>query len=209
MDSLGSFMALNRTTVLQITKIYSVPPSCRHLRLMKLSSATTWHTWLWDIFDSICPWSLFGEVTWSGLFQSETNEETLVSCLVAGVMCPFPQSVGQLSLELPRSTCQVLSILVYCHCHMPDIFNSNMIACDHCKRWYHLSCVGITKKVPERWQCTSCVWNFTTIIMYSSNNILLFGYLLQSLHWWFFCQCYCCNTWCVSNYKLDINWTAQ
>ena len=31
MDSLGSFMALNRTTVLQIAKIYSVPPSRRHL----------------------------------------------------------------------------------------------------------------------------------------------------------------------------------
>lgn len=158
MDSLGSFMALNRTTVLQITKIYSVPPSRRHLRLMKLSVQQQHGTLDCGIFSiafalEVC----LGKSPEVACFNQKQMRKHLCQCLVAGVMCPFPQSVGQLSLELPRPTCQVLSILVYCHCHMPDIFNSNMIACDHCKRWYHFSCVGITKKVPERWQCTSCV----------------------------------------------------
>ena len=72
MDSLGSFMALNRTTVLQITKIYSVPPSRHHLRLMKLSSATTFSI-------AFALEACLGKSPEVACFNHETNEETLVS----------------------------------------------------------------------------------------------------------------------------------
>lgn len=148
-------MPLGRTLILQIANIYSVPPSRRYLWIKKLSVQQQAGVLDCGVFSiafatEVC----MGQSPEDAYFDQKLMRRHLRQCLVAGVMCPFPQSVQKPLFELPRPTAQILSILVYCHCRMPDIFDSDMISCDH---WYHFSCVGVSKKVPKRWKCSSCI----------------------------------------------------
>lgn len=157
MDSLGSFMPLGLTTILQVANIYSVPPSRQYLRMKKLAVQQQAGVLDCGVFSiafatEVC----MGQSPEDAYFNQKLMRRHLRQCLVAGVMCPFPQGV-QKSFELPRATSQILSVLVYCHCRMPDVFDSHMVSCDHCKRWYHFSCVGISKKAPKSWKCCSCI----------------------------------------------------
>ena len=43
-------------------------------------------------------------------YNQKQMRRHLCQCLVAGVMCPFPQSVGQGSFELPRPARRQLSL---------------------------------------------------------------------------------------------------
>lgn len=42
-------------------------------------------------------------------------------------------------------------------CHRPDCAEAEMVFCDHCQRWYHFGCAGITAKVRDvSWSCNEC-----------------------------------------------------
>ncbi|XP_062713284.1 uncharacterized protein LOC134290229 [Aedes albopictus] len=43
-------------------------------------------------------------------------------------------------------------------CDRPDDEESQMVFCDHCQRWYHFSCVGVSADVKDvSWCCQKCV----------------------------------------------------
>ena len=46
---------------------------------------------------------------------------------------------------------------VYCVCHLPESYDSNMIECDKCGSWFHFKCMGLRKNaLPDTWFCTNC-----------------------------------------------------
>ena len=54
--------------------------------------------------------------------------------------------------ELPRGYHQ--DIEEFCNCEMPECLD-NMIQCDGCEEWFHMSCVGLEIPPPETepWHC--------------------------------------------------------
>lgn len=47
---------------------------------------------------------------------------------------------------------------IYCSCRLPDN-GDKMVRCDHCKEWYHFTCVGLDPSYEVKntsWLCTKC-----------------------------------------------------
>ena len=46
---------------------------------------------------------------------------------------------------------------LHCTCGMPETFD-DMVKCDLCEKWFHLSCEGIISipAVDEQWLCEFC-----------------------------------------------------
>ncbi|XP_058456704.1 uncharacterized protein LOC131434071 [Malaya genurostris] len=43
-------------------------------------------------------------------------------------------------------------------CNRPDNEESQMVFCDHCERWYHFGCAGVTAEIKDvSWCCQKCV----------------------------------------------------
>ncbi|XP_065080970.1 uncharacterized protein LOC135703620 [Ochlerotatus camptorhynchus] len=43
-------------------------------------------------------------------------------------------------------------------CQLPDSAEDEMVGCDHCQRWYHFGCAGVTDEVKDiSWSCDECV----------------------------------------------------
>ena len=166
MDSLGSFMPLGRLTLLQIAKIFKGATNCQYLRLKILpvqQQQGVLDCGLFSIAFAIEVCSHMNPV--KSVFNQKLMRKHLIQCLVAGVICPFPQRTDLSPLsELPRPTCRMLNVKLYCHCLMPDNYDPEMILCDRCKKWYHYSCVGIhSKKVPKTWKCSRCTGQDITV----------------------------------------------
>ncbi|XP_053692618.1 uncharacterized protein LOC128741066 [Sabethes cyaneus] len=42
-------------------------------------------------------------------------------------------------------------------CNRPDDAEADMVFCDHCQRWFHFGCVGVTEEVKDvSWCCSGC-----------------------------------------------------
>ena len=60
----------------------------------------------------------------------------------------------KLSREWPEKH---LFVHVYCVCHLPESYDTNMIQCDQCGSWFHLKCMGLRKNaLPDTWFCVHC-----------------------------------------------------
>ena len=157
MDSLGSFMPLGRMTLLQIASIFKGPSEYLKLRILPVQQQQgVLDCGLFAIAYATEVCARINPV--QSVFNQKLMRKHLTQCLLAGVICPFPQRTDLSPLtELPRPTCRLLSVKLYCYCLMPDNYDKNMILCDRCKKWYHYSCVGINKKnIPKTWKCARC-----------------------------------------------------
>mmetsp|Transcript_22205 Transcript_22205/g.73085 ORF Transcript_22205/g.73085 Transcript_22205/m.73085 type:complete len:108 (-) Transcript_22205:72-395(-) len=45
---------------------------------------------------------------------------------------------------------------VYCICRQGYEEGEFMIECDHCKEWFHGSCVGVEEEAAEEWETWTC-----------------------------------------------------
>ena len=43
-----------------------------------------------------------------------------------------------------RCTLKQLFIQVYCTCSLPESYDSRMIECEECQKWFHFKCMGLT-----------------------------------------------------------------
>ena len=51
-----------------------------------------------------------------------------------------------------------IEIELYCECNMPEVYD-DMIQCDECEEWFHLSCVGLqTPPAESEWYCSKCFY---------------------------------------------------
>ena len=57
-----------------------------------------------------------------------------------------------------RKSTRVISYKLYCYCFMPDTYETDMIQCGKCVRWFHFTSVGIEYKhaIPKVWKCPKC-----------------------------------------------------
>lgn len=155
-DSLGLFMPLNLSTVLQIAKIYSVPTDQSVLEIQKLSVQQQHGTIDCGLFSiafavEIC----LGRNPQYASFDQKKMREHLFTCFRNGAITAFPKRLT--SELLPRPSPVHHKVKVYCNCRMPEEYDEFMISCDLCQQWFHTSCVNIkADNLPEQWQCYTC-----------------------------------------------------
>ena len=154
MGSLSSFMTFNLATVLQICKIYGNHTALKLRKLPVQQQNGTLDCGLFAVAYAVevCMGNSPADVS----FNQKRMRPHLFTCLSDGVMTPFPK-MSRAREFLPRPTDRSLNIKVYCICKLPEEYDSYMIECEGCERWYHCSCMKISRhKVPDHWQCSLC-----------------------------------------------------
>ena len=49
---------------------------------------------------------------------------------------------------------------VYCVCRLPETMGDEMVSCDDCQEWFHISCLNLMElPSTEKWFCNNCVKN--------------------------------------------------
>ena len=158
MDSLGLFMDLNNSTLLQISKIYNstVPRNESSLKIRKLSVQQQKGSLDCGVFSvayavEVC----MGRNPQYAFFDQEKMRQHLCICLSEGTLKPFP-GMSSRSEELPRPALTLITVKLYCKCRMPEEYD-DMVCCDVCDRWYHFQCLNLrSENLPKKWMCYSC-----------------------------------------------------
>ena len=84
-------------------------------------------------------------------FDQGKMRKHLVQCLEKGRFEPFPRQSNTARFN-ERKTCD---INLFCYCSMPEC-SDDMVQCELCEEWLHMSCEGL-KTAPEgEWLCTVC-----------------------------------------------------
>jgi hypothetical protein len=141
MDSMALFLSLNNSTILQISKIYRVPNSTLEIRTVSVQQqkgSSDCGVFAVAYAVEVC----LGRNPQYARFDQTRMRNHLYECLTEGVMKPFPRSDYE---TLPRPSPLVLHIKIYCECRMPEDYDENMVCCDGCEDWYHMSCVNLKK----------------------------------------------------------------
>ena len=143
---------ITKTTELQLAKIYSPSPSKSSLRVEIASVQQQQGLHDCGLFaiayaTEIC----LGRKPDEAQFDQNLMRQHLKKILNEKNFKRFPMSKH--GVIIPRPSCCVKNIELYCICHMPESFDVKMIACDDCNNWYHFSCVLYSDSEPETWKC--------------------------------------------------------
>lgn len=154
MDS-NSTTGISIETVLQVAKIYSIPSNHSFLKVQRHSVQQQQGTNDCGLFSIAYALELcVGRNPESISFEQRRMRGHLLKCFEEGALTPFPTSTK----PLLRSSKGVLKIQVFCLCKMPSQFDSVMVSCDKCTKWYHCSCVKLDSgSVPGHWECPECI----------------------------------------------------
>ena len=87
-------------------------------------------------------------------FEQSRMRQHLLRCFQKRKLEGFPQQ--QKTGVTLKSRLRIQEIRLYCTCRMPDTV-ADMVQCDNCDIWYHISCVGLTC-LPQAspWHCRKC-----------------------------------------------------
>ncbi len=73
----------------------------------------------------------------------------LQHCFEAEELSTFPQA--QNSAVIIRCNSKKVTIELYCTCGLPETYDSQMVLCTECLKWFHFKCMKI-KDIPRgRW----------------------------------------------------------
>ena len=92
----------------------------------------------------------------------------LAECFELKRLTSFPMKTR---CKVRRAPKKHLLVEVNCVCQRPDTFE-DMLACDGCDKWMHLSCAKVKEAPEEDWYCFSCkqLWTYSyTCFMYFVN----------------------------------------
>ena len=153
MDSMALFAPMTLDTIiLQISKIFSCS-SKSALRVEVLSvqqQVGALDCGLYAIANAV-----EARLQTDVVYDQQKLRDYLLQCLRNRKFVRFPQFSG--TEPLPRPTCTVRKIKLYCVCRMPKEFDERMICCDTCDEWYHYCCVQLSVlDNPELWNCSVC-----------------------------------------------------
>ena len=88
-------------------------------------------------------------------FAQELMRQHLMKCLSIGTMQSFPRMASP--ALMPKPSGGFLTVKVFCVCKLPAQFDTDMIACDVCDKWFHCSCVSVHPvNTPKYWECPDC-----------------------------------------------------
>ena len=76
----------------------------------------------------------------------------LEHCFEKEELTPFPRAI----IPVRRCSEKHLFIKVYCMCGLPESYDSHMIECEECQKWFHFKCMNITAD-PGNWIRPNCV----------------------------------------------------
>ena len=155
-DSLSLFKRLTKHMALQLARIYSVPSTHSVLKVKRESVQQQIDNIDCGVFAlafalEVC----FGRDPKKVHFDQGKMRHHLYECLSKRKLSQFPTIHSEETY--PRPTEMTILLKVYCVCKMPAQFDTMMVSCDLCKRWFHCSCVHIVEDVPEYWECPKCV----------------------------------------------------
>ena len=158
MDSLSLFIGLNSSSIFQICNIYKVPRTKSILKIQRLAVQQQQGVSDCGLFAvayamEVCAGSNPEHVQ----FDQCRMRNHLYNCLRHGTITAFPKV--QSSEYLPRPTPSVKNIKVYCLCRMPDDYDNQMVCCDQCDEWFHLSCLNLRSRDVNKnkeWKCNEC-----------------------------------------------------
>ena len=74
-------------------------------------------------------------------FNQAAMREHLMECLERKELSLFPTTCAATT----RCPEKHLFVHMYCVCHLPESYDTNMIQCDQCGSWFHLKCMGLRK----------------------------------------------------------------
>lgn len=155
-DSVAA-MGVSATSVLQLGKLYSIPANHSSLMIRRQSVQQQKGSVDCGLFSiayavEVCS----GNSPEVAIFAQERMRQHVLHCLTKGSVQPFPYML-QIEDTVVRPKRGVLSIEVFCFCKMPAQFDTDMVECDVCERWYHCSCVLLDPSgIPDYWECPQC-----------------------------------------------------
>ena len=88
-------------------------------------------------------------------FDQAKIRQHLVKCFKNKQFTPFPHTVEP--SPFLQSFFPAHSIELFCDCELPEAYD-NMVECEKCEKWFHLTCVGL-KSIPppqKEWLCKVC-----------------------------------------------------
>ncbi|KAK3930203.1 Protein FAR-RED IMPAIRED RESPONSE 1 [Frankliniella fusca] len=78
----------------------------------------------------------------------------LLNCLEAGSFTAFPRLNASRQKKIKELSLSE-TVEISCTCRLPSNFDDEMVVCDRCGQWFHVSCVGLDKDdMPEDWFCS-------------------------------------------------------
>ena len=84
-------------------------------------------------------------------YDQEQMRAHLEKCFEEEKLSPFPVS----KRAVHRCRLKHLFVGVYCWCRQPESFDTHMIECEKCLKWFHFRCMGL-ESVPDNWCCFTC-----------------------------------------------------
>ena len=87
-------------------------------------------------------------------FDQSAMRKYLVDCLEKEKISPFPRD--RKTAAESNNNEKHLTIQTHCTCQLPEY--GDMVQCDLCDIWYHLTCInlGQAPDEDEEWLCESC-----------------------------------------------------
>lgn len=87
-------------------------------------------------------------------FDQPRMRKHMLKCLEKKFLDPFPRHNDD---KIPVCKQSSEFVELYCDCRMPEWIDENMLACNACKRWLHLQCIGFSlSDVPDVYLCRDC-----------------------------------------------------
>lgn len=90
------------------------------------------------------------------VFCQEKMRDHLVTCLESMIFTSFPIAKRKRLTTKAKASTEVYEL--YCVCHYPASYDTKMIECCGCEKWFHYACVGLkdTENVDADWFCGQC-----------------------------------------------------
>jgi hypothetical protein len=91
---------------------------------------------------------------YEGSFDQSAMRKHLVDCLEKEEIWSFPRA--RKTTAVVNNNEKLLIIQTHCACQLPEY--GDMVQCDLCNMWYHLTCTNLsqTPGEDEEWLCESC-----------------------------------------------------
>ena len=84
-------------------------------------------------------------------FDADEIRRHLERCFENEKLTPFPPT------KMPVQKCRGKHVFihVYCVCGLPESYDTQMIECEQCQKWFHFKCMKLVTE-PDSWVCPQC-----------------------------------------------------
>ena len=88
----------------------------------------------------------------------------LERCFENEKLTPFPPT--KMPVQKCRGKHDIVFIHVYCVCGLPERYDTQMIECEQCQKWFHFKCMKLVTE-PDSWVCLASSPGHSQILSHS------------------------------------------